>query len=87
MAEQKPPKPSPNPNPKGYNLTRTQEAFLLQLVKDGRAYNKPEALRGLIWQEMKRWAKENGRTFPSQQDTGEGGAGEGESESVPGREG
>jgi Arc/MetJ-type ribon-helix-helix transcriptional regulator len=49
--------------PFGVHLSKTMEAFLDQLVKEGRAINPREAIRGLIWQEIKRWERANRRTF------------------------
>lgn len=62
--------------PFGVNLPPTMEAFLAQLVREGRAQNPREALRGLVWQEMKRWEDMNRKPFP----TVEGEAQEGEGE-------
>lgn len=66
--------PSKRP-PFSVNLPLTMEAFLDQLVKDGRAANPREALRGLIWQEMKRWRREHGKAFPSHEDEKPSGGG------------
>lgn len=49
--------------PFGVHLSETMEAFLDQLVNEGRAINPREAIRGLIWQEMKRWERANRRAF------------------------
>lgn len=47
----------------GVPLPLLMEAFLKQLVVEGRAQNAREAVRGLIWQEMKRWEDVNRRPF------------------------
>ena len=54
--------PSKRP-PFGVNLPEVMEAFLDQLVKEGRAINPREVVRGLIWQEMKLWERRNRRVF------------------------
>lgn len=61
--------PTPT-KPKGYKLTRTMDAFLQQLVNDGRALGKAEALRGVIRDAMRTWAKEHGHPFPRHPDEG-----------------
>ena len=50
-------------DPFSVHLPEVMEAFLEQLVKEGRALNPREALRGLVWQEIKRWERMNRRTF------------------------
>lgn len=49
--------------PFGVPLPPMLEAFLKQLVIEERAQNSREAMRGLIWQEMKRWEDLNRRPF------------------------
>lgn len=50
-------------DPFSVHLTEVMEAFLDQLVKEGRALNPREALRGLVWQEIKLWERKNHRAF------------------------